>query len=173
MIAFDFDCAVSAGGTRLAPDVTEDEVRLLARAMTYKFAVPRRLGAVRERGGRAGPRRPRRRAGRRPSRAGAGRRRGARGQRAYTAEGLRVLRSRGVRALPDFVCSCGATLAHHAPSGASAAAMTALVERRVRALTRAALQHEEGPFAGACALAAQYLATWLEPAQLPVAPPLA
>jgi glutamate dehydrogenase (NAD(P)+) len=29
----------SAGGTRLAPDVTRAEVALLARAMTYKFAV--------------------------------------------------------------------------------------------------------------------------------------
>src|SRR5207244_2065131 len=34
-IAFDIDDApISAGGTRLAPDVTEDEVALLARAMT-------------------------------------------------------------------------------------------------------------------------------------------
>lgn len=39
-IAFDLDaCNVNAGGTRLAPDVTEGEVALLARAMTYKFAV--------------------------------------------------------------------------------------------------------------------------------------
>ena len=39
-IVFDLDDAgISAGGTRLAPDVTEDEVALLARAMTYKFAV--------------------------------------------------------------------------------------------------------------------------------------
>ncbi len=38
-IAFDLDdCRVNAGGTRLAPDVSEGEVRLLARAMTYKFA---------------------------------------------------------------------------------------------------------------------------------------
>ena len=29
---------VSAGGTRLAPDVSAAEVALLARAMTYKFA---------------------------------------------------------------------------------------------------------------------------------------
>jgi glutamate dehydrogenase/leucine dehydrogenase len=42
-IAFDFDDAPhSAGGTRLAPDVTEHEAALLARAMTYKFGV---LGA--------------------------------------------------------------------------------------------------------------------------------
>jgi glutamate dehydrogenase (NAD(P)+) len=33
------DAAVCAGGTRLAPDVTMAEVALLARAMTYKFAV--------------------------------------------------------------------------------------------------------------------------------------
>jgi len=38
-IAFDFECPTSAGGTRLAPDVTERETQLLARAMTYKFAV--------------------------------------------------------------------------------------------------------------------------------------
>lgn len=39
-IAFDLDDArVSAGGTRYAPDVSEREAELLARAMTYKFAV--------------------------------------------------------------------------------------------------------------------------------------
>lgn len=39
-IAFDFDDArFSAGGTRFAPDVTEEEAALLARAMTYKFGV--------------------------------------------------------------------------------------------------------------------------------------
>lgn len=37
-IAFDFDDApINAGGTRFAPDVTEHEASLLARAMTYKF----------------------------------------------------------------------------------------------------------------------------------------
>lgn len=39
MIAFDFPDVPSAGGTRYAPDVTEEETRLLARAMTYKFGV--------------------------------------------------------------------------------------------------------------------------------------
>jgi glutamate dehydrogenase (NAD(P)+) len=39
-VVFDLPgAAVSAGGTRLAPDVTVTEVALLARAMTYKFAV--------------------------------------------------------------------------------------------------------------------------------------
>jgi len=42
-IVFDLPgAAVSAGGTRLAPDVTPAEVAMLARAMTYKFAA---LGA--------------------------------------------------------------------------------------------------------------------------------
>jgi glutamate dehydrogenase (NAD(P)+) len=39
-VAFDLDDAPhTAGGTRLAPDVSEREGALLARAMTYKFAV--------------------------------------------------------------------------------------------------------------------------------------
>jgi glutamate dehydrogenase (NAD(P)+) len=39
-VVFDLDDSPhSAGGTRLAPDVTENEGALLARAMTYKFAV--------------------------------------------------------------------------------------------------------------------------------------
>ena len=41
-IVFDIDpevCGTAAGGTRAADDVTVDEVALLARAMTYKFAV--------------------------------------------------------------------------------------------------------------------------------------
>ena len=38
-VVFDLPGApVSAGGTRLAPDVSVAEVALLARAMTYKFA---------------------------------------------------------------------------------------------------------------------------------------
>src|SRR5919201_3949731 len=39
-VVFDLeDAPHNAGGTRLAPDVTEEEGALLARAMTYKFAV--------------------------------------------------------------------------------------------------------------------------------------
>src|SRR5947207_14305430 len=39
-VVFDLDDAPhAAGGTRLAPDVSEREGALLARAMTYKFAV--------------------------------------------------------------------------------------------------------------------------------------
>ena len=49
-IVFDIDpevCGTTAGGTRVADDVTVDEVALLARAMTYKFAVfEERLGGA-------------------------------------------------------------------------------------------------------------------------------
>ncbi len=49
-IVFDLDpevVGVTAGGTRLVDDVTVDEVALLARAMTYKFAVfERRIGGA-------------------------------------------------------------------------------------------------------------------------------
>lgn len=49
-IVFDIDpdvAGTTAGGTRVADDVTVDEVALLARAMTYKFAVfEQRLGGA-------------------------------------------------------------------------------------------------------------------------------
>src|SRR5260370_31866797 len=38
-VAIDFDCPTGGGGTRLAAHVTERETQLVARAMTYKFAV--------------------------------------------------------------------------------------------------------------------------------------
>src|SRR6266568_2618772 len=63
-VVFDLPgAAVAAGGTRLAPDVTVAEVALLARAMTYKFAVlGERVGGAKagllgdpaDRAGRAG-----------------------------------------------------------------------------------------------------------------------
>ena len=91
----------------------------------------------------------------------------------YTAAGAEVLRRRGIVALPDFVCSCGATLAIRAPRPAVAEEVAASVERRVRTLVSEAMTHEGGPYAGACALAEEYLATWVEPDQLPDGPPLA
>lgn len=91
----------------------------------------------------------------------------------YTEAGLRTLTDRGIVALPDFACSAGATLAIHIGPGATAAEVTRGVERRVQGLIRAAMAHAGGPFAGACALADEYLETWVEPEQLPLEPPLA
>lgn len=53
-IAFDLDCRISAGGTRMAPDVTREETALLARAMTYKFAALRQTFGGAKAGIRAG-----------------------------------------------------------------------------------------------------------------------
>ena len=64
LVAFDLpDAPRSAGGTRLAPDVTGREGRLLARAMTYKYAalgirVGGAKGLVRARPEHAPPRWP-------------------------------------------------------------------------------------------------------------------
>ncbi|WP_327090020.1 hypothetical protein OIE66_05215 [Nonomuraea sp. NBC_01738] len=94
----------------------------------------------------------------------------------YTREGLRVLRERGVTALADFVCGAGATigyLADRAEPVAGVAAMRALVDERVTALTGAAMEHPDGAFAGACALADEFLASWLDPSARPAGPPFA
>ncbi|HSR23611.1 MAG TPA: hypothetical protein VLW53_08670, partial [Candidatus Eisenbacteria bacterium] len=91
----------------------------------------------------------------------------------YTEAGLSALTARRIVALPDFACSVGATLAIHAGPDASAAEVARGVERRVQGLVRTAMAHAGGPFAGACALAAEYLETWVEPELLPLAPPLA
>ncbi|WP_188197182.1 Glu/Leu/Phe/Val dehydrogenase [Nonomuraea sp. SYSU D8015] len=93
----------------------------------------------------------------------------------YTAAGLRTLRERGVVALADFVCGAGATIGYVAEVAgqiSDAASARALVEQRVRGLTAASLDHPGGPFAGACALAEEFLATWRDPAGLPGGPPV-
>ncbi|WP_283133945.1 Glu/Leu/Phe/Val dehydrogenase dimerization domain-containing protein [Rhizohabitans arisaemae] len=78
----------------------------------------------------------------------------------YTEAGLEVLRRRGVVALADFVCNAGAGLGPQAG-------------RTVADLTLRTLRHDQGPYAGARELAEDFLRTWLPPAALPVAPPLA
>ncbi|MEU5862057.1 MULTISPECIES: Glu/Leu/Phe/Val dehydrogenase dimerization domain-containing protein [unclassified Nonomuraea] len=91
----------------------------------------------------------------------------------YTGEGLRTLGERGVVTLADFVCGAGATigyLAERAGTVADADAARALVERRVAELTATALDHPQGPYAGACALAEDFLATWQTPPGPPLAP---
>lgn len=94
----------------------------------------------------------------------------------YTAAGLRTLRERGVMALADFVCGAGAAigyLAERAGQVPDAASARALVEERIGVLTAAALRHPGGPFAGASALAEEFLATWRDPADLSGGPALA
>ncbi|MEU6717308.1 Glu/Leu/Phe/Val dehydrogenase dimerization domain-containing protein [Nonomuraea sp. NPDC046802] len=94
----------------------------------------------------------------------------------YTAAGLRTLRERGVVTLADFVCGAGATigyLAELAGGVPDAASARALVEERIGGLTASALEHPDGPYAGSCAVAEAFLATWRDPGGRPGGPPLA
>ncbi|SDK61634.1 glutamate dehydrogenase (NAD(P)+)/glutamate dehydrogenase (NADP+) [Nonomuraea maritima] len=94
----------------------------------------------------------------------------------YTADGLRVLRERGVMTLADFVCGAGATIGYVAEQSrriSDAVSARALVEERVTQLTALALEHPDGPYAGSCAVAEDFLATWRDVGGLPDGPPLA
>jgi glutamate dehydrogenase (NAD(P)+) len=89
----------------------------------------------------------------------------------YTAHGLDVLRRRGVPALADFVCNAGATIGYVAGVNSVDEAL-ASVENRIRELTRASLEHAEGPHRGATEIAERHLSTWAAD-QMPDGPPLA
>ncbi|NBE93068.1 Glu/Leu/Phe/Val dehydrogenase [Nonomuraea sp. KC401] len=94
----------------------------------------------------------------------------------YTGAGLRTLTERDVTTLADFVCGAGAAigyLAERAGRVPDAASARDLVEERIGRFTGLALAHPGGPFAGSCALAEGFLATWRDPADLADGPPLA
>lgn len=89
----------------------------------------------------------------------------------YTEAGAAVLRERGILALPDFVCNAGAVIAYRSARDASTGEVLADVEGRVTALITAALAHPDGPYAGACAAAADFLRSWWgDPPPPPYAP---
>jgi glutamate dehydrogenase (NAD(P)+) len=89
----------------------------------------------------------------------------------YTARGASVLRERGILALPDFVCNAGAVIAYRSARDATSVQVLADVERRITALIGEALSRPEGPLAGACASAADFLRSWWgEPPPPPFAP---
>lgn len=91
----------------------------------------------------------------------------------YTQAGLAVLWDRGIIALADFVCNSGATIGYATESVKTAEDAVAVVEERVRELTRQAMADPAGPFEGARKLAEAHLQTWVDPAQMPDGPPLA
>jgi glutamate dehydrogenase (NAD(P)+) len=94
----------------------------------------------------------------------------------YTAGGLELLRARGVVAHADFVASAGGAMAYLSPEVAQApdldAAQEAL-ERIMDALVRETFAAADGPYAGAVALADDFLRGWLSVADRPDGPPLA
>jgi glutamate dehydrogenase (NAD(P)+) len=89
----------------------------------------------------------------------------------YTEAGAKVLRQRGIVALPDFVCNAGAVIGYRSPADATPDQVLAAVEARIGELIRAALGHPDGPLAGACERAGGFLRSWWgEPPGPPFAP---
>jgi glutamate dehydrogenase (NAD(P)+) len=89
----------------------------------------------------------------------------------YTAAGAAVLRERGVVALPDFVCNAGAVIGYRSAADATPGQVLARVETTISGLIRQALDHQDGPLAGACERAGAFLRGWWgEPPAPPLAP---
>ncbi len=89
----------------------------------------------------------------------------------YTAQGAAVLRQRGVVALPDFVCNAGAVIGYRSAPDATPGQVLDRVEATISGLIRQALDHEDGPLAGACERAGAFLRGWWgEPPAPPLAP---
>jgi glutamate dehydrogenase/leucine dehydrogenase len=89
----------------------------------------------------------------------------------YTAAGAEVLRQRGIMALPDFVCNAGAVIGYRAAEDATPGQVLAAVDARVSELIVAVMRHPDGPLAGACQQAAEFLRGWWgEPPGPPFAP---
>jgi glutamate dehydrogenase (NAD(P)+) len=86
----------------------------------------------------------------------------------YTQAGADVLRERGILALPDFVCNAGAVIGYRSPADATPEQVLAAAGQTITGLITAALEHPDGPLAGASERCARFLETWWGPA--PAAP---
>jgi len=91
----------------------------------------------------------------------------------YTARALEILKERNIPALADFVCNSGATIGYVTSGLQTSDQAVAVVEKRVRDLTRESLEDPEGPLSGACRIAEAHLRTWLDHSQMPDGPALA
>src|SRR6202040_1988913 len=78
----------------------------------------------------------------------------------YTAPGADELRRRGIVALPDFVCNAGAVIGYRSAADATPGQVLAAVEDQISRLILEALQHPDGPLAGACEDAARFVRGW-------------
>src|SRR5262249_38482149 len=90
----------------------------------------------------------------------------------YVAGAVEVLRRRGITALPDVICNAGAVLGYVSTEATTHREVLDIVERRIGALIRRAMDHPEGPLAGGSAIAEAFLRTWREPSGMPSGPPL-
>jgi glutamate dehydrogenase (NAD(P)+) len=91
----------------------------------------------------------------------------------YTAGGLARLAERGVAAHADFVCNAAAVVGYTSPASATKEEVLDHVERTIGELVAASSADGRMPFAGASAMAEEFLRTW-RPAGEPLpGPPLA
>ncbi len=89
----------------------------------------------------------------------------------YTAAGAEVLRSRGITALPDFVCNSGAVLGYRSAPDAAPPEVLAAVGSTIGELTDELLGHPDGPLIGAFERAASFVRGWWgDPPGPPFAP---
>jgi glutamate dehydrogenase (NAD(P)+) len=88
----------------------------------------------------------------------------------YTVKGADVLSRRGIVALPDFVCNAGAVIGYRSPDDATPELVLAVVARTIGELILGAMEFADGPLAGACAQAQDFLRGWWGE---PPAPPFA
>jgi glutamate dehydrogenase (NAD(P)+) len=91
----------------------------------------------------------------------------------YTAGGLEALGDRGIAAHADFVCNAAAVVGYTSPASASRAQVLERVQQTIIDLVAASSDDARGPFAGACALAEEFLRSWRPPDESPPGPPLA
>jgi glutamate dehydrogenase (NAD(P)+) len=91
----------------------------------------------------------------------------------YTARALEILKERNIPALADFVCNSGATIGYITSGLQTSDEAVAVVEKRVRDLTRESLENAEGPLSGARRIAEAHLRTWLDQSQMPDGPAVA
>jgi len=89
----------------------------------------------------------------------------------YTAQGAEALGRRGIVALPDFVCNAGAVIGYRSPAGATPGEVLDAVGATIAELVAEALRHGDGPLAGACERAGNFLLSWWgQPPGPPFAP---
>jgi glutamate dehydrogenase (NAD(P)+) len=78
----------------------------------------------------------------------------------YTRAGADVLDSRGIAALPDFVCNAGAVIGYRSAAEATPDDVLTTVTEKITEILAVALNHPAGPLTGACEQAASFLRSW-------------
>jgi glutamate dehydrogenase (NAD(P)+) len=82
----------------------------------------------------------------------------------YTREALVVMQQRGIAAHADFLCNAGGALGYNHSDALAARTLDelqAVLDRFMAEAVAETLEHPDGPYAGACARAEAFIASWL------------